>query len=83
MAPLTVREAHKILLTPACSIVELRPDSPAERVGLKLGDVIVSVNSREVHRLQMHEVTSYFRARNGAAIKLNVEKSGMIMEFYF
>lgn len=82
-SPLTVSESYKIVLKPAFNIVELRPDSPAERVGLKLGDVIVSVNNKEVHRLKLQDVNAFFRASDGAPIKLQVERNGIIMDFYF
>lgn len=83
VSSLTVNEAYKFALKPAFRIIELRSNSPAERAGLKLGDVIISVNHKEVARLKLQEVTSFFKAPDGHTIKLEIDREGVIMEFHF
>lgn len=83
LSRLTVIEAYKFMLKPAFRIVELRPDSPAERAGLKLRDVILSVNSKNVNHLKMQEVNAFFREKNGKLIHLKIERDGVIMSFSF
>ena len=83
LSRLSVKEAYKFLLKPAFTIVELRPESPAERVGLKLGDIILSVNHKKVSHLKMQEVNAFFRDKNGKLIKLVIDRDGVIMSFNF
>ncbi|HUH28393.1 aspartyl protease family protein [Gelidibacter sp.] len=80
---LSVIEAFKFTLKPAFRIVEMRSESPSERAGLKLGDIILSINNKEVHSLKLQEVNSFFRAPEGKNIKLKIERDGVIMNFQF
>lgn len=80
---LSVIEAFKFTLKPAFKIVELRSDSPSERAGLMLGDMILAINNKAVHNLKLQQVNSYFRAPEGKIIKLKIERDGVIMNFQF
>ena len=80
---ITVVEAYKFALKPVFRIVELRPDSPAEKAGLKLRDIILKVNKKEVHNLKMQEVNSFFRDDEGKLMILKIERDGVIMDFHF
>lgn len=83
LSRLKVVEDYKFLLKPAFRIVELRPKSPAERAGLKLGDIILSVNNKNVNHLKMQDVNAFFRDKNGKRIKLVIDRDGVIMSFIF
>jgi carboxyl-terminal processing protease len=47
--------------------------SPAERAGLKAGDVIVAVNGRKLARLSAEAATSMIRGLPGTNVKLGIE----------
>lgn len=81
---ITVQEAYKFTLKPAFRIVELRPGSPAEIVGLMLGDVILSINNKDVNHLKMQERLIHFLGgEDGKLIKLKIERDGVLMRFNF
>lgn len=83
LSRLTVIEAYKFLPKPAFRIVELRPGSPAERAGLKLRDIILSVNNINANHLKMQEINSFYRDKNGKRITLIIDRDGVIMTFNF
>lgn len=75
--------AYKCVVEPAFKTVELRPDSPTEKAGLKLGDIVLVINNREVHHLSLQEVNTFFRTKDGKPIKLLIDRDGVIMKFHF
>lgn len=81
----TVRtsKSFRYILTPSLAIVELRKGSPAERAGLKLNDIILSVNNKDVHLYSIQEVTQLFYGPNGKRIKLIIDRNGVQMKFQF
>lgn len=83
LSRLSVVAAYKYSLKPAFRIVELRPDSPAVKSGLKLGDIVLVINNRAVHQLSLQEVNTFLRAKDGKSIKLKIERDGVIMTFQF
>jgi carboxyl-terminal processing protease len=47
-------------------------DTPAQRAGLKAGDVILSVNDEDVYNKSVYEVVSKIRGEAGSTVKLNI-----------
>lgn len=74
---------YKISLKPAYGIVELREDSPAKEAGLRIGDVVVSVNNKQVHEYSLQEVMQMFYDVAGKRIRLRVDRNGEILTFQF
>ncbi|MBT8273424.1 MAG: PDZ domain-containing protein, partial [Bacteroidia bacterium] len=75
--------SYRYSLAPSFTIVELRKDSPAERSGLKLGDVILNINGRHAHEYSMQQVIQMFYGETGKRIKLLVDRAGVQMRFDF
>ena len=75
--------SYKISLKPAYTIVELREDSPAERVGLQLGDVVLSVNGKAAHKHNLQDLMKKFYDKEGTRIKLVVERNRRVFTVYF
>ena len=80
---IVIETKYKLALKPAFSIVELRKGSPAERAGLKVGDVILTINGNSTQNLQLQEVVQMFYEEVGKRIKLRVDRNGIILFYQF
>ncbi|MCB4798865.1 aspartyl protease family protein [Neotamlana laminarinivorans] len=70
-------------LKPAFVIVELRNDSPAALAGLKIGDMVLSINNKETHRYKLQDLMYMFYDDIGKRIQITVERRGVILNFEF
>ncbi len=61
---------------PQPTIVEVFPDTPAERAGLRPGDVIVAVNGQSTAELRLDEVIDLVRGPVGSSVALGVQRAG-------
>ena len=60
-------------------IADIVPDSPADRAGLKQGDVILTLNSKEVKNIGLfRNQVSLFKP--GTKIKLGIHRNGQLQE---
>jgi hypothetical protein len=74
---------YKYVLAPSFEIVELRKDSPAEKAGLKLGDVVLKINQKEAHSYSIQQITQIFYGEDGKRIRMLVDRNGIQMKFSF
>ncbi len=74
---------YQLAVKPAYTIVEIRKDSPAEKAGLLKGDIILRINNKESHTLELQHVISYFKAKAGKMINLTIDRGGKIMQVDF
>ena len=80
---ISTTQSFKMDIKPAYTIVEIRKDSPAERIGLMVGDIILSINGKDAHTIKLQDVIRYFRDRVGKTIKLKIERNKLRMQFQF
>ncbi len=76
-------DTYTVGLKPAYTIMEVRPNSPAEKAGLLKGDIIVSINGKHAHELKLQEVIGYFKGNIGKMIRLKVERNKQILSLEF
>lgn len=77
------KSGYKLVVKPAFSIVEIRKGSPADRIGLMVGDVIISVNGKATQRYTLQKVLRFFYDEAGKRIRLKVERQGIPLTFVF
>ena len=73
----------KLSVKPAFWIVELRKGSPAERIGLKVGDELLYINSKATYNYNLQEIVHFFYGETNSKIRLKIERNGVPMTFVF
>lgn len=63
------------------TVLRVIPGSPAERAGLKAGDIFVSVNGDSVEGKSSSDVASKVRGEAGTSVKLQMSRNGAPVEF--
>ena len=61
-------------LKPAFKIAELRTDSPAERAGLMIGDIILSINGKDTKTMKLQDLVEIFSDEDNKMIRLDLER---------
>ena len=74
---------YNFKLLPSYEILNIRKNSPAEKVGLKKGDVIIYINGKRVYRLSLEEINQLLKADEEEVFTLIVEREGVELTFRF
>lgn len=64
-------------------VSELRKDSPAEKSGLLVGDIIVAINGFMLKRINLTQANGFFNKKEGKRISLLVERNGKRKKIQF
>jgi C-terminal processing protease CtpA/Prc len=74
---------YKLSLQPAFAIVELRQGSPAELAGLRVGDVVLTINGKQTYELSLQEIMQVFYDYHGKRIKMKIDRNGAVQIYNF
>ena len=77
------REKNNLELKPIFEIYAIRKNSVADRVGLKIGDLLVSINKQKAYNLDIQKITDLFQSEEGKLITIEVNRKGKILKFKF
>lgn len=64
----------KFELKPSFQVVNIRPGSPADRAGLQVGDLILSVNGRDAYKYNLEELGSLLSSEEGRRIRIEISR---------
>lgn len=73
--------SYKYELKSLFNIHYVRPNSPAERAGIKIGDIIKTINNKPAYEYQLGEIINFFYGEKGKIIKMTIERDG-VPHFY-
>ena len=77
------RVKNNMQLKPIFEIYAVRKNSVAERVGLKIGDLLVSINKQKAYNLDIQKITDLFQSEEGKYITIEVNRKGKLLKFKF
>lgn len=64
-------------LEPQYEIVEIRPNSPAEKAGLQIGDILLDINGKKAYRYKLTQINSILSSGEGKRIRFKIMRNGM------
>ena len=70
-------------IVPALVISELRLASPAYIAGLQVGDVVISINNKNLSALTLQESIDKLYGKDGKLIKLVIDREGVFYKYQF
>ena len=59
----------------------IRKDSPADKAGLMVGDVLLEINGNDVYRYRLDELEKRYFYHSNKYLELTVKRKGMVMKF--
>lgn len=62
-------------------IASVIPDTPAEKAGIQVGDVLVSADGQDLRGMKSELLLELIRGEKGVPVKLEVERNGKILAF--
>jgi membrane-associated protease RseP (regulator of RpoE activity) len=75
--------SHRMLLKPMYKVVELRKSSNAYAAGLRVGDILLAINGREVYNLKLNQINEILHGDTGRSVRLKIERYGKVKIFRF
>ncbi len=70
-------------LIPVIEIFEVRPESPAARVGVQPGDILKRINGTPVSRLKISDIINKLQKKPGQKLRIVVERKNRMLKFNF
>ncbi|MEQ6124215.1 aspartyl protease family protein [Pseudotenacibaculum sp. MALMAid0570] len=80
---LSILTTYRYKFRPSYIINNVLENSPGGEAGLKVGDVILSINRKHAHTFKLSNINKILQSYNNRKIVLVVERDGKKMEFKF
>ena len=68
---------------PSYKINKVLKNSPSDKAGLLVGDVILKINGKKAHEFNLNQIMYKFRERDNNKITMQIDRNGRKMEFKF
>ena len=74
---------YNFKLLPIYEILNIRENSPAEKSGLRVGDVILNINGNRVYKMNLNKINELLKMDNEDEVTIVVSRSGKEFTFSF
>lgn len=61
----------------------IRPNSPAEKAGIKVDDLIFQINGKPSYHYKLGELVNFFYGEKGETVNISVERNGVSLYYSF
>ena len=75
--------SYKYRFKPSYRVEKVLENSPSYFAGFQKGDVILSINNKRTHELNLGEILQLFHSKDKRKIRLIIERNGERMKFEF
>ncbi|OYU80136.1 MAG: signal protein PDZ [Flavobacterium sp. BFFFF1] len=72
---------YQFELKPVYEIASVRKGSPADVVGIKQGDVLLTINNSQSYRYTLEEINEMLKSDDGRKLLLEVQRDNTILKF--
>lgn len=73
----------KFKLEPQYVVIEIRPNSPAALAGLKIGDMVETINKKPAYDYELSEINKVLSSKEGKTIKLKIKRNVAFINIQF
>ena len=73
----------KFYLQPIFKVSNIRPNSPAEKAGLKIGDKITEIDNQNMQRMTIEKINNLLKSEEGKTITLEVVRNNKPIKIKF
>lgn len=78
-----LEHSYKYTFKPSYKIHNLQEGSPAYEAGLAVGDIVIKINGKFTHEMELDEIIGKFFQKENTKISLVVERNGKDYEYHF
>ncbi|MDT0553897.1 aspartyl protease family protein [Urechidicola vernalis] len=80
---ITLNYMYSFNLKPTYKIAYVRKDSPSDKCGLMVGDLLVKVNGKYAYNYQLKDIVEKFYGSEENWVRLTVERNGRELDYSF
>lgn len=73
----------RFYLKPIFKVSNIRPNSPAEKAGLKIGDKITVIDNQNMQRMTIEKINKLLKSEEGKTITLEIERNKKPLKIKF
>lgn len=78
-----LQERYRLFFHPALKVTYVRPQSPAQRSGVRAGDILMQINGKKIHHMSLEKVLDILQKEPGEKIKLTMNREDHLQKFTF